>query len=184
MPLRRVSSAFPGMTLPNPDQPAAVPQPGLPLGIFSGNPMPSWTAPRFGRLLNNSNASGDNDWFSHLAGLVSRNSMPPEPPQQPAAGTPERRLGRRSYSVSPAPAYDPGGAAAPLVPSDDANYSGGLLGRFAGKAGIDQQNLNQSAPPVDEQEQADLQALEDRFASSGSIGDARALFKAHMASQR
>jgi hypothetical protein len=86
--------------------------------------------------------------------------------------------------VSPARAYDPGAAAAPLVPSDDANYVGGLLGRFAGEAGTDQQDPNQSALPDDEQEQADLQALEDRFASSGSIGDVWALYKARMASQR
>jgi hypothetical protein len=79
---------------------------------------------------------------------------------------------------------NPRAAAAPLVPSDDANYVGGLLGRFAGKAATDQQDPNQSAPPDDEQAQADLQALEDRFASSGSIGDAWALYKARMASRR
>jgi hypothetical protein len=59
-----------------------------------------------------------------------------------------------------------------------------VLGWFAGKAGIDQQDPNQLGPPDDEQEPADLQALEDRFASSGSIGDAWALYKARMASQR
>ena len=186
VPLRRVSSAFPGMTPPNPDQPAALPRPGLPLGIFSGDPMPSSTAPPpLGGLLYNSSVPGNNDLPNFLAGLVSRNSTSPEPPQQTAGGKPERRLGRSILNQSPAPAYDPlDTAVASLVPSDGANYSGGVLGRFAGKEGIDQQSPNQPAPQDDKQEQADLQALEDRFASSGSIADAWTLYKARVASQR
>lgn len=182
-PLRRISSAFPGMALPDPD-PAPPPQAERPLGIFTGKPMPSWTTPPpLGGLLNNSNPSGNNDGFNLLAGLTSRNPTPPEPPPQTAGSIPERRLGSRTYSVSSAPAYDPRALAAPLVPSDDANYAGGPLGMFAGKAGTNSQNPNQ--PPLDdEQEQADLQALEDRLASTGNINDAWELFKARIASRR
>jgi hypothetical protein len=62
-----------------------------------------------------------------------------------------------------------------LVPSRDANYSGGLLGMFAALAGSDP---NPPVSPDDEQEQADLQTLEDRLSSSGNINDAWALYKA------
>ena len=67
----------------------------------------------------------------------------------------------------------------PLAPSDDPNFSGGLLGRFAALAGIDPQNPNQPAPPLDdEQEQADMRALDARLSNSGNIRDAVALYKA------
>ena len=168
------------MRLPDPDQPVPL-QPGRPLGIFTGKPMPSWTTPPpFGGLLNNSNASGNGDLVDFLTGLLPRNPTQSEPPQQTAGSIPERRLGRSTYSVSPAPAYDPAAAAPPLAPFDDANYSGGLLGMFAAAAGNDP---NQSAPPDDE-EQADLQALEAKLSSSGHIKDAWALYKARMASRR
>jgi hypothetical protein len=42
---RRISSAYPGMTPPDPDQPMPPSQPARPLGIFTGKPMPSWTTP-------------------------------------------------------------------------------------------------------------------------------------------
>jgi hypothetical protein len=74
-----------------------------------------------------------------------------------------------------------GAPAVPLVSSDDANFSGGLLGRFASLAGTDP---NQPAPPDDEQEQANLQALEDRLSSTGNINDAWALYNARTASRR
>jgi hypothetical protein len=57
-PLRRVSSAFPGMTLPDPAQPVS-PQPGRALGIFTGKPMPSRTTPPpLGGLLNSQGWAG------------------------------------------------------------------------------------------------------------------------------
>jgi hypothetical protein len=167
------------MTLPDPDQP----EPGRPLGIFTGKPMPSWTVPPpLGGLRNNSSAAGNNDGFNLLARLVSRSSTPLEPPPQTGDSIPERRLARATRSTSPAPAYDPI-AAAPLVPSDDANYTGGLLGMFAGKPGIDPQDPNQPAPPDDEQEQAKLQALQDKLTRTGSINDAWELYKARLASR-
>jgi hypothetical protein len=69
----------------------------------------------------------------------------------------------------------------PFVSSGDANDSGGLLGMFAARAGSDP---NQSASPDDEQEQANLQALEDRLTSTGNINDTWALYKARIASRR
>jgi hypothetical protein len=182
-PLRRISSAFPGMALPGPD-PAPPPQPGRPLGIFTGRPMPSWiTPPPLGGLLNNSNAAGNNDGFNLLAGLVSRNPTQPEPPQQTAGSIPERRLGRSILNQSPAPAYDPGAATAPLASSVDANYSGGPLGMYAALAGTDPQDPNQPASPDDAQEQANIQALEARLSSSGNINDAWALYNARKSSR-
>jgi hypothetical protein len=158
------------------------PLPGGPLGIFTGRPMPSWiTPPPLGGLLNNSNASSDSDGFNLLAGLVSRNPPPPAPPQQTAGSIPERRLVRKILNQSPAPAYDPGAAAAPLAPSVDANYSGGLLGMYAALPGTDPRDPNEPAPPDDAQEQANLQALEDRLTSTGNINDAWALYKARKA---
>ena len=75
--------------------------------------------------------------------------------------------------------------AVPLAPSDDPNFSGGLLGRLAALAGIDPQNPNQPAPPLDdEQEQADMRALDARLSSSGNIKDAVALYNARKSSRR
>jgi hypothetical protein len=180
--LRRVSSAFPGIAPPNPDQPPPERRPAL--GIFSGKPMPSWSTPvPLGGLLNNSGGSGNNDLVNFLAGLAWRNPTQPEPAQQIADSMPERGPDRRTYSLSPASVFDTGAPAVPLVPSDDANYSGGLLSKFAALAGTDP---NQPAAPSsdNEQEQADLQALEAKFSSSGNINDARALYKARTASRR
>jgi hypothetical protein len=134
-----------------------------------------------GGLLNNSSGSGNNDFVDFLAGLALRNPTQPEPLQQTAGAKPEQWLGRSVINPSPAPGYDRGAAAAPLVPSADANYSGGLFGRFL--AGIDP---NQPAPPSpdDEQEQADLQALDARLSSSGNIRDAVALYNARKFSRR
>jgi len=155
---------------------------GIPLAIFTGQPMPSWTtSPPLGGLLNNSNASGNGDLVDFLTGLLPRNPTPPETPQQTADSIPERRLRRNTYSISPASAFDTGTPAVPPAPSADANYSGGLLGMFAALAGSYQ---NQPAPPDDEQEQADLQALEAKLSSSGGINDAWALYKARVAGRR
>jgi hypothetical protein len=40
--------------------------------------------------------------------------------------------------------------ALPSAPSDDPNFSGGLLGRLAALAGVDPQNPTQAAPPPDD----------------------------------
>jgi hypothetical protein len=108
-----------------------------------------------GGLSDNSSASGNNDWFNLMAGLVSQNPAPPAPPLQ-TDSMPERWLGRRVVTPSPASVFDRGAPAVPFVLSDAPDFSGGLLGKFAALAGTDPQK-----PPDDEQEQADLQALED-----------------------
>jgi hypothetical protein len=76
--------------------------------------------------------------------------------------------------------------AVPLAPSDDPNFSGGLLGRLAALARIDPPNPNQPAPPPldDEQEQADIRALDAKLSSSGNIWDAVALYNAIKSSRR
>jgi hypothetical protein len=51
----------------------------------------------------------------------------------------------------PASAADSSAPAAPLVPSDDANFSGGLLGRLMAVAGVDPLNPGQLAPPQDDE---------------------------------
>jgi hypothetical protein len=162
------------MPPPDGDQAVPPPQPGRPLGIFTGKPMPLWTAPSpLGELLKNSNVVGNGDWFTALAGFALRNSTQPEPPQQTAGSMPERRLGRSTYSVSRA--SDTGALAAPSI-SSDADFPDGLLGRFAALAGIDPKP--EPSQSDDEQEQADLQALEARLSSSGNIRDAVALYNA------
>jgi hypothetical protein len=182
--VNRVRNSTPGSVGPlNAKQPPPTQQIGRPLGIFTGKPMPSWTTPPpLGGLRNSFSTAGNNDGFNLLAGLVSRNPTPPEPPPQIADSIPERRLGRRTYGVSPASIFDTGAPAAPFVSSGDANYTGGLLGMFAALDGSDP---SKPAPsPDEEQEQANLQALEDRLTSTGNINDAWALYKARIASQR
>jgi hypothetical protein len=160
---RKVSSAFLGIALRDPNQPEPVPVSNPPLGIFSDKPMPQWATPLpLSDLFGNSNPSGDSDLFNLLAGISPRNTTQPELPQQTAASQPVRHLGRRVINPSPAPAYDPGVSAARFAPSSDQEFSGGLLGRLAAFAGIAPQNptLPAQAPEYDEQEQP------DRFASA------------------
>jgi hypothetical protein len=144
---RRVGSAFPGVTPLNPNQPAPPPERAPPLGIFSGKPVSQGLLPpSVWGLSDHSDPSGDNDWFNFLAGIASQNPTQPEPAPQ-TAGKPEQSLGRRIVGQSQAPALDQGASAAPLAPSGDQNFSGGLLGRFAALAAIDPQNPTQPAPP-------------------------------------
>ncbi len=155
-PQRKVSSAFPGITPLDPDQqpPERAPMPG----IFSGKPMSESLLPGSIRgLPDNSNALGDGDWSNLLAGITSRNSTQPQPPAA---------------------------AAAALAPSVDRSYSGGLLGRFVALAGIDPQNVNQPAAPMDDEVQADLGALDARLSNSGNIRDAVALYNARRSGRR
>jgi hypothetical protein len=128
-----------------------VPPPeGAPLpGIFSGEPMLSPFPLPLGGLPDRSNGAGDGDWFDFLAGIASRNSTQPEPPPQTAGSMPVRMLARRI--VGQPQASDASAPAAPLVPSDDPDFSGGVLGRLAALAGIDPQNPTQPAlPPLDD----------------------------------
>jgi hypothetical protein len=74
--------------------------------------------------------------------------------------------------------------AVPLAPSDDPNFSGGLLRRLAALARIDPPNPNQPPPLDDEQEQADIRALDAKLSSSGNIWDAVALYNAIKSSRR
>jgi hypothetical protein len=54
----------------------------------------------------------------------------------------------RSIAGQPqASVFDTGAPDAPLSPSDDTSFSGGLLGRLIALAGLDPQNLKQPAPP-------------------------------------
>jgi hypothetical protein len=163
--------------------PAPPPERSPALGIFSGKPMSEWLLPpSVWGLPENAKVSGDRDGFNFLADLVSRNPAQAEPLQQ-TGSTPERSLGRRIVNQSPAPAFDSGAPAAPLAPSVDANFSGGLLGRLAALIGIDP---NQPAPlsPDDEREQADIRSLDARLSSSGNIRDAVALYNARKSSRR
>jgi hypothetical protein len=51
-------------------------------------------------------------------------------------------------------------------------------------AGIDPQNSNQPAAPMDDDDQADMRALDARLSSSGNIRDAVALYNARRSSRR
>lgn len=91
---------------------------------FSGKPMPLWpTPPPIFNTRDNSNAASDQSWFTGLGGPLWD--------------------GKKSQ----ASAIDTGAPAATLVPSDDSNFSGGLLGRMAALMGVDPRNPDQLAPP-------------------------------------
>jgi len=95
-----------------------------------------------------------------------------------------RSLGRRVVDQPPASVFDTSAPALLLASSDDPNFSGGLLGRLAAFAGIDPPNPNQPVPLDDEQEQADIRALDAKLSSSGNIRDAVALYNAIKSSRR
>jgi len=149
--LRRVGSAFPGATPPNPDQPVPPPKRAPLLGIFSGKPMSLSPFPLpLGGLPDNSDGSSDGNWFDFLAGAPSGNPPQSAPPQT-AGSKPVRTLGRRIVGQPQASVFDTSAPAAPFAPSDDPHFSGGLLGRLAALAGIDPQNPTQPAlPPLDD----------------------------------
>ena len=147
-----------GITPRNPNLHVPPAEHDAPLGIFTGKPMQLWRTPvPLGGLLNNSNASGNDDrnWFTTLGGLSWHGSK------------------------SRAPVGDAGVPALPIDSTDHPNFSGGLPGRLVALAGIDPQNPNQPASPLDDgQEQADMRALDARLSSSGNIKDAVALYNA------
>jgi hypothetical protein len=175
---------------------------GRPLGIFSGKPMPLWTAPPpLGGLLDNSNAAGNGDrnWFTALAGNSfsrtggsgdARSSPTPEPQQSWGPSPPYieeylQYLNQLNGNHPRASVFDPGLPATPFDVSDPTPFSGGLPGRLAALAGIDPLKPNQFAPPPDdEHEQTDLRALDARLSSSGDIRDAVALYNARKSSRR
>jgi hypothetical protein len=131
-----------------------------------------------GGLLNNANASNDGDWAGALVRPVLRNSTQPEPPRQTADSIPDRRLGRRTYSVSPASVFDTAGSAVPFSSSNGADDLGGVLGRFA------LVEPEHSEPLDDDEEQTKLRALDEQLSRTGNIRDAVALYMARKASRR
>jgi hypothetical protein len=180
-----VSSAFPAITSRSLDE-AVPPLERAPLlGIFSGKPMsPSLLPPSVWGLPDNSDGSSDCNSFNFLAGLALQNPTQPAPPPQ-IGSKPMRSQGRRIVVQPPASMVDTPAPAAPLAPSDDPDFSGGgLLGRLAAFAGIDPPNPNQPVPLDDEQEQADIRALDAKLSSSGNIRDAVALYNAIKSSRR
>ena len=132
----------------------------------------------FGVVVDISNASGDSGLFNLLAANPLWNATQPEPPPQAADRQSVKILSRKVINPSPASVSDPDTSAAPLAPSGDQEFSGGLLGRLAAFAGIDPRNPTWPAPVPedDEQEQPDLQALSAKLLSSGDIRDAVALY--------
>jgi hypothetical protein len=142
--LRRVGSAVAGI---GQNEPAPPPERTPPLGIFSGKPMSFSRFPLpLGGLSDNSDRSGGGNLFDFLASLAPRNPSPAPPPTS-AGGMPVRILGRSIAGQPQASALDAAAPFAPLAPSEDANFSGGLLGRLTALAGLDSQNPTQPAPP-------------------------------------
>jgi hypothetical protein len=179
----RVSSAFPDLTPREPDVAVPPPERAPLLGIFSGKPMsPSRLPPSVWGLPDNSDGSDDGNVFNFFAGLAFQNPTQPAPP--PTGSKPMRSLGRRIVDQPPASVFDTSAPALLLASSDDPNFSGGLLGRLAALAGIDPPNPNQPPPLDDEQEQADIRALDAKLSSSGTIWDAVALYNARKSSRR
>jgi hypothetical protein len=100
-----------------------------------------------GGLRDDSGGLGDDNFFKFLAGLAPRNPAPTPPPTS-AGDIPVRALRRSTAGQPQASIFETGTSAAP---SDGATFSGGLLGRLAALAGLDQQNPGQPAPPPDDQ---------------------------------
>ena len=141
-PPRRVSSAFPVIAPLSPNRPASPPERTPPLGVVSGKPMSQFLLPpSVWGLPDKSDASGNGDWFASLAGIASQN--PPQPASPPGAGRPVRYL----VGQSQAPVADASAPAASVAPSNEPNFSGGLLSRLAALMGVDPENPTQLAPP-------------------------------------
>jgi hypothetical protein len=83
---RRVTRFAPGTSPMTTKQLPPSPEPSRPLGLLTGKPMSlsPFQLPLDG-LSDNSNASGNNDSFNLMAGLVSQNPAPPAPPLQAGA---------------------------------------------------------------------------------------------------
>jgi hypothetical protein len=148
-----------GVDPQNPTQFASSPQTrGLAGSSYGGNPMQPWPDTPVGSADNSAASGNDNrHWYVPLGGLLWDGN------KTPARST-----------------ADAGVPASPIDSTDDANYSGGLLGRYLALAGLDPQN---PTPLDDEQEQANLRELDARFASTGDIRDAVALYNARKANR-
>ena len=145
-PLRRVSSAFPDIAPLSPKQPASPPERTPPLGVVSGKPMAQFLLPpSVWGLPDKSDASGNDDRFASLAGIAPKKPLRPTPP--PGASKPERYLSPRIVGQSQAPVPDASEPAAPVAPSNEPKFFGGLLGRLAALMGVDPENPTQLAPP-------------------------------------
>jgi hypothetical protein len=150
------------------------------------------------------------DWIASLAGVGRQNPVQPSSPQtrglagsahggnpvQPWTGAPDNsaasgNVNRNRYTPlggplwdgnrSRAPVTDADAPASPIDYSDSANYSGGLPGRYLALVGLDPENLTQPAPLDEEQDQANLRALDAKLSSTGDIRDAVALYNARKA---
>jgi hypothetical protein len=113
-----------GVTPRNPNLPVPPPEPGRPLGIVTGKPMPEWITPPVRGQSGLSKAPGSGDRFTSSAGVFGNG-------------------GKSRTSTFDARAMVP-----PPIPSDSSNHAGGLLGRLAALAGVDPQNPDQLAPPA------------------------------------
>jgi hypothetical protein len=101
-------------------------------------------------LPDNSDVPGDVNWFTRLGGKP--NPGQPTPPPQNANSKPARYLGQTIADQLRVAISDPSAPAVPFVPTDEPNFSGGLLGRLAAMACVDPRNPTWLAPPpLDEQ---------------------------------
>lgn len=95
-----------------------------------------------------------------------------------------RTLNARDRQNAQAPFSDTGATAAPFTSPDGPSFSD-LLRNFGAPVGTDPEYPIQPAPPLeDDEEQANLRALDARLSSTGDIRDAVALCKARRASWR
>jgi hypothetical protein len=78
--------------------------------------------------------------------------LSPNRPASPPERTPPLGPARYLVGQSHAPVPDASAPAAPVAPSSESNFSGGLLGRLAALMGVDPENPTQLAsPPLDDQ---------------------------------
>ena len=95
----------------------------------------------------------------------------------------DRQNGQAPFSQ--APFSDAGPPQAPLAPPDGAHFSD-FFRTFGAVGGIDPEDTTRQAQPWpdDDEEQANLRALEARLSSTGNIRDAVELYKARTAGRR
>src|ERR1700712_3884507 len=94
-----------------------------------------------------------------------------------------RSLNEQDRRNSQAPLSDAGAPEAPLAPPDRTHFPG-FFSNFGAAGGIDPKRTTPQAQPWpdDDEEEANLRALEARLSSTGNVRDAVELYKARTAS--
>jgi len=123
------------------------------------------------------------------SGEEALSRMIPQPPSEGSISSilmdRIRTLNKQDRRNSQAPFSDAGPPDAPAAPLDGAHFSD-FFRDYGAATDIDPEDATRQAPPWpdDDEEQANLRALEARLSSTGNIRDAVELYKARTAGRR